>query len=82
MVIAFIGNLVTAAILGWFVAAVGSGGFSEGVIVGFWVWLGFLIPLSLNSVLWEGKKFGIFMINAGHYLVNMIVMGGILAVWR
>ncbi|HLC58816.1 MAG TPA: DUF1761 domain-containing protein [Candidatus Nanoarchaeia archaeon] len=37
------------------------------------VWLGFFIPVLLNSVLWEGKSFKLFLINIAHHLVALIV---------
>lgn len=80
--IAFFGGLLTAYILAHFAKYLTAQTFSEGMIAGFWIWLGFVVPILLGSVLWEGKSFRFYMINALYYLVSLEVMGGILAVWR
>ncbi len=80
--IAFLGGLLTAYILAHFAKYLTAQTFSEGMIAGFWIWLGFVVPILLGSVLWEGKSFRFYMINALYYLVSLEVMGGILAVWR
>jgi hypothetical protein len=56
-------------------------GVMAGVMAGFWNWLGFMMPLSLNSVLWEGKSWKLWMLNNGYSLTSLIVMGIILSVW-
>lgn len=30
-------------------------GFSAGVTSGFWMWLGFVAPVTVGTVLWDGK---------------------------
>lgn len=57
-------------------------GISVGWSTGFWMWLGFVVPVSLNSVLWENKPWKLFGINVGYHLVNLLLMGSVLAVWR
>ena len=51
-------------------------------VVGFWNWLGFVAPVTLGSVLWEGKSPKLWVLNNGYYLVSLIVMGVILALWQ
>ena len=53
----------------------------DGAIVGIWLWLGFVATTMIGMVLWEGKPFRLYLINAGHVLAGLIVMGAILAVW-
>ena len=57
-------------------------GFSAGLMAGFWNWLGFVAPVTLGSVLWEGKPWKLWFLNNGHYLVALLCMGAILAMWR
>lgn len=59
----------------------GTEGAYAGVTAGFWNWLGFMAPVSLGVVLWENKPWELWFINASNYLVTLIVMGVILAVW-
>ena len=56
-------------------------GVSAGLQTGFWNWLGFIVPISLGSVLWDGKPWKLWFINAGYYLVGLLLMGVILALW-
>ena len=56
-------------------------GWAAGVQAGIWNWLGFVVPITLSGVLWEGKPWKLWMLNAGYYLVSLVVMGIILASW-
>lgn len=57
-------------------------GLSAGLQTGFWNWLGFIVPISLGVVLWEGKSWKLWFLNAGYYLVVLLTMGVILAYWQ
>jgi hypothetical protein len=52
----------------------------SGALVGVFVWFGFVATVALGQVIWEGKPFTLYLINAGHYLISFAVMGGIVAV--
>lgn len=56
-------------------------GSAAGFMVGFWTWLGFVVPVTLGTVLWEGKPWKLWVLNAGYYLVALVLMGIILAAW-
>ncbi|MBI2148787.1 DUF1761 domain-containing protein [Candidatus Woesearchaeota archaeon] len=53
----------------------------NGVAIGFLIWLGFIAPVMLGSVLWEGKPVKLYLINILYYLVSLCIMSIILAVW-
>ena len=55
---------------------------SAGGSTGFWMWLGFAVPITMSSVLWEGKSWKLWGLTSGYYLVSLIIMGLILASWR
>lgn len=57
-------------------------GVMAGLQVGFWNWLGFAVPLTAGSFLWEGKPWKLWILNASQYLVSLLAMGVILAVWQ
>lgn len=57
-------------------------GVDAGVQAALWSWLGFIAPVTLGSVLWEGKPWKYWFITAGYYLVSLLIMGVVLAVWR
>lgn len=56
-------------------------GISAGLMAGFWNWLGFIAPVTMGVVLWEGKSWTLWAINSGYYLVGLSLMGTILALW-
>lgn len=79
--IAFISTLIMSYVLAHFVDYIQAKTFVNGIVLGFWLWIGFFATTMLGIVLWEGKPIKLYLINAGHYLVALILMGGILAVW-
>jgi hypothetical protein len=56
-------------------------GIVAGMLVGVMNWLGFVVPVSLGTVLWERKPWILWVINAGYYLVVLVIIGAVLAVW-
>ncbi|MBI5456147.1 DUF1761 domain-containing protein [Candidatus Kaiserbacteria bacterium] len=44
----------------------------------FSAWIGFVAPVLLGAVLWEGKSLKLYAINAGYWLVSLIVMSVVL----
>ena len=82
----FVGSLVMAWVLAH--AMVFSGmfmktdGLSTGLMTGFFNWLGFVVPTSLGTVLWDGKSWKLWKINAGYYLLSLLGMGLILGMWQ
>lgn len=57
-------------------------GVTAGLMAGFWSWLGFIAPVTLGTVLWEGKPWKLWLLNNAYQLLALLVMGAILAVWR
>lgn len=54
----------------------------SGLSTGFWVWLGFFLPVMYGGHLWTGKAFKYAAIDIGYWLVLLSVMGMILASWQ
>lgn len=78
----FLSGLIISFVLVNFARALGATSFGSGVMVGFWAWLGFALPLNLNSLAFEKRSPHVFLINVGFYWVAFAIMGGILAAWR
>ena len=78
---AFIATLFTAYVIALFVSYANATTFTQGLTIGFWAWIGFIVPVLLNSVLWENKPQKLYAINIANYLVVFLLIGGILAVW-
>lgn len=53
-----------------------------GFFAGFFVWLGYVAPILLQGVAYEGKPWRLFGINAGYQFVALQAMAMILAFWR
>lgn len=79
--LAFLTSLIMSYVLAHFVDYVEAKTIMEGIVLGFWVWIGFLATTQIGSVFWEGKPVKLYLINTLHYLVTLAVMAAILAVW-
>ncbi len=81
----FIGALVMAYVLAHGIAIgnayLGTSGISGGMQGAFWYWLGFVVPITLGTVFWDGKPWKLWLINAGYWLVQLLIMGTILGAW-
>lgn len=81
MAIEFIATLVVAYFIAEFAAWVDATGIVAGLVLGFWLWLGFQATQLLGGVLWEKMPIKLYMILAGRWLVSMLVMAAIIGVW-
>jgi hypothetical protein len=82
MLIQFVGALITAYALAIFITATGAADLHGALLIGFWAWLGFQATLLVHRVLWEGESWRLFLLNASHQLVLLLVMSGLLGLWR
>lgn len=57
-------------------------GVSLGLMVGFWNFLGFMFPILLGGYLYERKPLKLIWINGGYWLVSLLAMGVIIALWK
>jgi hypothetical protein len=84
-IVMFISSLVMAYVLAHAItfgsAYLQITGIAAGLQGAFWSWLGFIATVTLGSVLWEGRSWKLWVLNAGYYLVVLIVMGIILVTW-
>ena len=47
----------------------------DGVMGAVFTWLGFYVPVLWGSVAWENKPWSLFFVNAGYYLVTLLIAG-------
>lgn len=73
--------LVLSYALAQFLNFISAGAFWDGVVVAFWLWLGFIATIQLNSVLYEQKPFKLYLINIGYFLVSIVIMALIQVAW-
>lgn len=80
-----VGSLVMAFVLSHALvfaqSYLGTSGVSAGLQTGFWNWLGFIAPVSLTSVLWEGRSWKMWVLTNSYNLITLCAMGVLLALW-
>ncbi len=52
--------------------------FARALMAAFFTWLGFIVPLLLNSVAWEKKSWKLFAINAAYHFIALLMVAVIL----
>ncbi len=77
----FLSMLVMAYVLAIFIGFMGYYPMA-GIQVGIVTWLGFIATTMLGKVFWENKSWALYLLDAGHYLVTLMMMGAILGAWR
>lgn len=78
----FLSALLMSYILAHFVDYTVSNTFVLGMQTGFWLWLGFIATSMASAVFFTKKPWKIFFIDSGFYFVALVLMGGVLAVWK
>lgn len=48
---------------------------TTGLTSGFWVWLGFVLPVQASDALFGSKNWSLLGINTGYQLVSLLLMG-------
>ncbi len=78
-------NFVIALIIAWTLAHTliyaGAVTLIDGLFVTFFTWLGYFAVTTLGAFLWQGKPFRSYLIDAGFWLINLILMSIVLVVW-
>lgn len=84
---ASVGGVITALLMAYVLAHgiefgnayLGTFGVAGALQGAFWYWLGFAVPMNSMGYLWEGKSWKLWALNAGYYLVALMLMGFVLA---
>jgi hypothetical protein len=82
MVISFVVSLVLSLVLAHVVLWSGADNYGTGAFIGFICWMGFIAAPLLTQHLYEQRSFKLYAINAGFWLVALVISGGLLAVWQ
>ena len=80
-IVAIIAAAVTAYVLAHFVFYAGATTVGEGLQSGFWVWLGFFATTQAMHNSFEQRPWNLFFIQTGYHLVQLLIIGAMLAVW-
>ena len=81
-VLGLLAALVMTFILAQVIGFMGARTLVDGLLAGFWMWLGFIVTVLAGLVLWEGKPFKLYAINVGYYLVALLISSAILTFWK
>ncbi len=76
-----IGNLVLAYVLAHFIDYAQAATVVQGAQTGFWVWLGFLVPVLLTVYMFEMRSIKLYFIFISYQLIALVLEGIILAIW-
>lgn len=77
----FVGALVLSFIMAHVVDYANATTVVEGAETGFWMWLGFVLPVSGGTALFEGRPTPLFAINAGYHLVEFLAIAILLTLY-
>ena len=81
-----LGSLVQAVAMAFVINFVaeqtGSMSLLIGAGVGFMLWFGFIAPTYLVNKLFAGHGFKVWAIEVGNHLLNFVLFGALLGVWR
>lgn len=75
---AFISALVIAYFLAFFKGVAGVTTARDGMILGFFLWLGFVATTEISSVIWHQKPLLLFSLHTGCKLFSILVMSGVI----
>lgn len=91
MGLTLVGCLLTAWVLLysseiWRASVWGAGADSPSYVYGFatafFVWIGFKVPMLLNTVAWESRSWSLYGLNASFHFFNLLIISMVLAYWR
>jgi hypothetical protein len=81
MLLSFIGSWITASVLAGLISTFDFSAFNA-IGLAIWMWLGFFATTTLlGSVLWDGKPWGLFVLNGAYWLINLVVMAAVISLW-
>jgi len=81
-VLTIIAAFVQAVFVSLMLNTMGTTTAAAGALAGFMLWLGFVAPTNLVNKLFAGHGLKVWAIEAGNHLLNFLLFGAILAVWR
>ena len=82
MVSSFIGDIVLSFILAHIIYWANATSFANGSVLGVLVWMAFIAAPNVPQGIYEQRRFKLFAINGGYWLLGLFFAGGLLAAWR
>jgi hypothetical protein len=82
LLLAFLSSLVLVYVIAHFVEYTKASNLVGGLQTAFWLWLGFVVTSQLATVIFEGRKPGLYLLNIGYQLTACLAAGALLAIWK
>ena len=80
--LAFLSSLVLVYVLAHFAQYTKASNLLGGLQTAFWLWLGLITTTQIATVIFEGRKPGLYLLNIGYQLVACLAVGAILALCK
>lgn len=78
----FLALLLTNMVFARVLSALQAYTIPQALTVAVFIWLGFVAPILLWSILWERRPFILYLIHLGHYLLTLMVSAVFLSTWK
>jgi len=81
MALAALGALATAFVLALLIRLLNPIGLGGAFMLALLVWIGFIVPLKANEVLFEEGDWKLFLFNIGELFVALLIASAVLTLW-
>ena len=80
MIVAFVADLAMATALSGVLFHLGSSGLRRSMIAAALIWAGFVLPSLATAVMFQKRSPRLILIDGGHWLLVLLVIGAVLGV--
>lgn len=77
----FLAALATSFVICHLVSELGITTMLAGALLGFFCWLGFVIPPQIDVLMFEKQHKDLFVINTVYHLIALVLMGAFYGIW-
>lgn len=81
MALAIVPATLNATIIAILASGLGIATATSGALLGFLVWLGFVMPTNWIEVIFDRKSYRTAIINNGNFIITVPLMGAIIGAW-
>ncbi len=75
-------SLITVSILDFLIHRFEITTWREGMLLGFYLWLGLVATTHFSGVIWAKKPIRVYFIDLGYFFISIEMIGILLAVWQ